>query len=123
MTTVNRVAPIFAVRDLDAAMAYYRQLGFETRAYDGGYAFAIRDRVEIHLGLVPDGGRQLGSAYLFVDDAHELFHEWQAAGVDVRPPEETEWHMHEGAVIDPDGNVIRFGSPSKAPDGHAHPHD
>jgi hypothetical protein len=26
-------------------------------------------------------------------------------------PEDTEWGMHEGAVVDPDGNVIRLGSP------------
>jgi uncharacterized glyoxalase superfamily protein PhnB len=24
---------------------------------------------------------------------------------------DTEWGQHEGAVVDPDGNVIRFGSP------------
>ncbi len=26
-------------------------------------------------------------------------------------PEDTEWGQHEGAVEDPDGNVLRFGSP------------
>jgi uncharacterized glyoxalase superfamily protein PhnB len=26
-------------------------------------------------------------------------------------PEDTEWGQHEGAVGDPDGNVLRFGSP------------
>jgi len=26
-------------------------------------------------------------------------------------PEDTEWGQHEGAVVDPDGNVLRFGSP------------
>jgi len=25
-------------------------------------------------------------------------------------PQDTEWGRREGAVIDPDGNVIRFGS-------------
>jgi uncharacterized glyoxalase superfamily protein PhnB len=28
----------------------------------------------------------------------------------VRPPQDTEWGQHEGVLIDPDGNVIRFGS-------------
>jgi len=28
----------------------------------------------------------------------------------VHGPEDTEWGKHEGAVVDPDGNVIRFGS-------------
>jgi hypothetical protein len=31
MGTLKRIAPIFAVRDLDAAMAHYQRLGFVTR--------------------------------------------------------------------------------------------
>jgi hypothetical protein len=26
-------------------------------------------------------------------------------------PEDTEWGQREGALADPDGNVLRFGSP------------
>ena len=37
--------------------------------------------------------------------------EWRSAGVALHRPEDTEWGQHEGAVVDPDGNVIRFGSP------------
>jgi hypothetical protein len=29
-------------------------------------------------------------------------------------PQDTEWGQHEGVLIDPDGNVIRFGSPVNA---------
>jgi uncharacterized glyoxalase superfamily protein PhnB len=60
-----------------------------------------------------------GSAYLFVDDADQLAQEWETAGVHVHQPEDTEWGMHEGAVEDPDGNVIRFGSPLDPDRGHA----
>jgi uncharacterized glyoxalase superfamily protein PhnB len=109
--TVKRIAPIFSVRDLDAAMAHYRLLGFATREYEGGgYAFVTRDRVEIHLGVVPAQDRHSGSAYLWVDDADALAAQWRTAGVEVRSPEDTEWGQHEGAVVDPDGNVLRFGS-------------
>jgi uncharacterized glyoxalase superfamily protein PhnB len=31
--------------------------------------------------------------------------------VEVHLPQDTVWGQHEGAVVDPDGNVIRFGSP------------
>jgi uncharacterized glyoxalase superfamily protein PhnB len=51
------------------------------------------------------------SAYLWVDDAGEVAAEWQAAGIEVYEPQDTAWGQHEGAVVDPDGNVIRFGSP------------
>lgn len=111
MATAHRVSPIFSVRDLDAALEFYRRLGFSVRAYSGGgYGFAKRDTIEFHLG-VPTREHHPASAYLFVDDADELAAEWRAAGVEVHTPEDTEWGQHEGALVDPDGNVIRFGSP------------
>ena len=115
MGTVKRIAPIFPVHDLDAAMAHHERLGFATRASEGGgYAFATHDGIEVHLGLVADRHSQTGSAYPWVDDADELAAARRAAGVDVHAPEDTEWGQHEGAVVDPDGNVIRFGSPAGA---------
>jgi predicted enzyme related to lactoylglutathione lyase len=114
VATVRRVAPVFPVRDLEAAFAHYRRLGFAARAYDGGgYGFVTRDDVELHVGVVPHvavtGAKH--TTYLFVDDADALAEEWSAAGVEVQMPVDTEWHQHEGSVVDPDGNVIRFGSP------------
>jgi hypothetical protein len=107
-----RIAPIFPVRDLGTALAHYERLGFGTRTYaGGGYGFAGRDGIELHLGVVADVEQHRASAYLFVPDADVLAATWRAAGVEVHRPEDTEWGMHEGAVVDPDGNVIRFGSP------------
>jgi predicted enzyme related to lactoylglutathione lyase len=118
VASLKRVAPIFAVRDVAAALAYYEKLGFATREWrGGGYGFATRDGIELHLGLVPEGDQRSvrSTAYVWVDDADELAREWAAAGADVRTPEDTEWGQHEGALIDPDGNVIRFGSPIPPP--------
>jgi hypothetical protein len=109
----KRIAPIFPVRDLRVSLDHYRRLGFATREYDkGGYGFVTRDGIEIHLGVVPaDPGSTPASAYLFVEDADALAQAWMAQGADVRLPEDTEWGQHEGVLIDPDGNIIRFGSP------------
>ena len=55
MGTLKRIAPIFAVRDVTASLAYYRRLGFATREYDGGgYGFVTLDGIEFHLGALPD---------------------------------------------------------------------
>ena len=110
----RRIAPIFAVRDLDRAMAHSDRLGFATRRYEGGgYGYATRDGIEIHLSVARAEDRGTGGAYLFVEDADELAASWRAAGVGVHPPQDTDWGQHEGAVVDPDGNVIRFGSPTR----------
>ena len=110
---MHRIAPIFPVRDLAASLAHYSLLGFTTQAYEGGgYGFARLEGVEIHLGIANETASR-ASAYLFVDDADDLARTWQSAGVTVHPPMDTEWGQHEGAVVDPDGNVIRFGSPMK----------
>jgi predicted enzyme related to lactoylglutathione lyase len=115
-----RFAPIFPVHDIDRALDHYRRMGFDVRAYPGGgYGFAERDGVELHVGVVEphehgDGHvheHSPASAYLRVDDADAIAAEWRAAGIEVHMPVDTEWGQHEGAVVDRDGNVIRFGSP------------
>ena len=114
---MHKFAPIFPVSDLAATLAFYSRLGFTTNEYTGesaagGYGFARRDSVELHLGTIPDGRTMSPvTAYLHVEDADSLAAEWREAGTDVRSPEDTPWGQHEGVIIDPDGNIIRFGSP------------
>jgi predicted enzyme related to lactoylglutathione lyase len=115
MAKISRVAPIFPVRDLSASLAHYERLGFSVREWEGGgYGFVSRDEIEIHLGTNAKGDapREKHSAYLWVDDANALAQEWLAAGAQVHMPEDTEWGQHEGAIEDPDGNILRFGSPT-----------
>ena len=114
---MHKFAPVFPVSDLAASLAHYARLGFTTSEYSGdsaagGYGFARRDAVELHLGTVPTGRKTSpATAYLFVDDADALAAEWLQAGADVRSPEDTPWGKREGAMVDVDGNIIRFGSP------------
>ncbi len=101
------------VSDVPRAVAHYEQLGFSTSHHDEGYAFAHRDELTIHLagqGADPErvGG---GSIYMHVDDADVLADEWRGAGVDLVEPQDYEYGKREGSHVDPDGNLIRFGSP------------
>lgn len=115
MTAFNDVAPVLIVADLRAAIDRYRLLGFEVTAHaGGGYAFARRDVVYLHLAEQPDNDPATSniSAYLYVDDAQQLFDEWQTSAADGRliAPSPTDYGLNEGAYIDPDGNLLRFGS-------------
>ncbi len=120
-TTLRRSAPVFITTDLDRALAHYERLGFTVEAYDGGdfYGYACRDGLEIHLAKVRsvDQSTNTCCTYLWVDDAFALHDEWAAAAVEGRldAPAKTAYGLDEGAHVDPDGNLIRFGSPPLPP--------
>jgi predicted enzyme related to lactoylglutathione lyase len=111
----DRVAPIFPVNDVAAALEFHARLGFDVRTYVGDdYGFASRDGVEIHLGRVADSGRHPAAAYLHVLDVDAVAVEWRAAGGEVHGPQDTPWGRHEGALVDPDGANLR---PKQGPCG------
>ena len=109
-------SPVFPVRDLAAALAHYAALGFTTRPYEDGaeYGFADRDGTGLHLAA--DAGHDPArgaAAYLYVRDADALHAEWSAPGIGGHnhPVGPTPYGLREGSHADPDGNLIRFGSP------------
>ena len=112
---LRQISPIFPVRDLAAALAHYRVLGFETRSGGPGYGFADRDRLSLHLAADPqhDPTHAAASAYLYVRDADALYEEWRRPGIGGRTDAvvATPYGLREGSHVDPDGNVVRFGSP------------
>lgn len=112
----NRVSPVFPVRNIELAIEHYRKLGFAVRSYEGpdAYAFAERDGIEIHLTQVDDlkPRRNTSAVYLYVDDADGLYRQWSRAEIDGRlvVPSDTSYGLREGACLDRDANLIRFGS-------------
>ena len=115
---LRRFSPIFGVRDLAAALVHYATLGFRTFADDGDdqYGFARRDGIGLHLAAVTEHDAACpASAYLYVRDADALYQEWSRPGIagHTHPPGPTPYRMREGSHVDPDGNLIRFGSPQQ----------
>lgn len=55
--------------------------------------------------------------FLYVSDTHALHHEWREVVVDGRlvPPVDSDYGLVEGAYVDPDDNLLRFGSPLPRP--------
>jgi DNA-binding MarR family transcriptional regulator len=110
-------SPIFPVRNLAAALAHYSALGFATFAYAEGseYGFANREGTGLHLAADPTHHPEhhAASTYLYVRDVDALYQEWSRPGLGgrTRPVGPTPYKLREGSHIDPDGNLIRFGSP------------
>ena len=109
------IAPVLPVRRFDAAIAHYTRLGFDVSEYEGGgYAFAKRDEVWLHLESAPDLHPDAHGAvcYLYVADADALYTEWRASGAlgVLIPANDTEYGLREFAHFDPDGNLLRIGS-------------
>jgi catechol 2,3-dioxygenase-like lactoylglutathione lyase family enzyme len=51
--TFLTVAPRFVVQDLEQALAFYGQLGFQTTYHDEHFAIVERDGLDLHLNYYP----------------------------------------------------------------------
>jgi uncharacterized glyoxalase superfamily protein PhnB len=107
------VAPIMPATDLARTVAWYRAAGFAVEVH-GDFVMTRRDEIELFLSLKPDHDpkRTASCIYVRVDDANALHAFWQAAGVaGLGELRDTDYRMREFALIDPDGNMMLFGSP------------
>ena len=110
---VTGFEPIFRVSDLARSIAWYERAGFEVSLHDHSYGFVHRDiDLTIHLAPAQEGevpGE--GSLYLHCQDADLVADTWRQAEIVVSGPHSEDYGKREGSITDPDGNVIRFGSP------------
>jgi len=122
----ERVAPVLPVRDVALALARYRRLGFQAKAYvepglsseeNPSYGYLRWGPVEIHLSgfNALDPKTTTSVCFLWVDDADALHAAWAAIGVEgrLRAPFDTPYGQREFGYVDPDGNRLRLGSPLK----------
>jgi uncharacterized protein len=114
------VAPGMPTTDMARTIEHYQRLGFTFTApgpagppADAGFAIGERDGVALHFALKPDHdpSRTATWVYISVEDADELSAELDASGAGQgRTPRDTDYKMRELAHIDPDGNLLLFGS-------------
>jgi ankyrin repeat protein len=113
------VAPGMPTRDMARTVEHYRQLGFTFSApgssspAEAEFAIAERDGIELHFAVKEDHdpARTATWVYIGVEDADAMNEEFNAAGAGQgRPVRNTDYKMRELAHIDPDGNLLLFGS-------------
>jgi catechol 2,3-dioxygenase-like lactoylglutathione lyase family enzyme len=130
---LHRTIPALPVRDVGAAVAYYRdRFGFEARHETGDFAVLARDDAVLHLwGATDDDWRSredldrrpissgaesflagTASCRIEVSDVDALFAELQSTGVlhDVSRAgvTATDFGTREFATLDSDGNLLTF---------------
>jgi ankyrin repeat protein/predicted enzyme related to lactoylglutathione lyase len=106
--------------DIARTIRHYERLGFTFSATGGDslaeadFAIAQRDEIELHFVVKKDHdpARTAAWVYIGVEDAEAMHAELDAAGAGQgRPVRTTDYKMREFAHIDPDGNLLLFGSP------------
>lgn len=118
MQTSDRAIPILPSRSLPATLRFYQQLGFTGNIHaTGNYLIMTRGSVEVHFflhtELVP--AESSAGCYLRVADVDEYHRAFQLAQLPhhgiprLDRVEDKPWGMHEFALVDPDGNLVRVG--------------
>lgn len=108
--------PIFAVTNLKRSLAYYRDtLGFKIDWEWGepsDFASVTRSGATLFLGQDRHTGH--GALWVFTRDVDKLHAELKQKQATIKmPPTNMPWGNREIHVLDADGNLLRFGGPTK----------
>ena len=108
---VQSTVPVLASLKLDESVAFYTErLGFVLMAQLADYVIVGRDGCELHFYACDNPLiAQNTSCYVRTPSTEALYQEFISRGADVKPPEDRPWGMKELYVIDPHGNLLKFG--------------
>lgn len=110
-TSIEATVPVLASLGLDESRDFYvSHLGFRLLRQDADYLMLARDGAELHFWLCAD--RHVAkntSCYVRTGDCQALFDEFSRHGLALQPPVLRPWGMKELYVIDPHGNLLKFG--------------
>ena len=112
MSSVAIAVPILPSGDLRRAEAFYAYLGFAVVRRGPDYLQLAQDGIELHLYLADDLDPLTNPAgcYLRVPDPAGLRAHWCSDGVNcLELPVGAAYGETVFAVVDPDGNTLRYG--------------
>jgi catechol 2,3-dioxygenase-like lactoylglutathione lyase family enzyme len=108
---VTVAIPILASLNLQETLAFYRdRLGFAGHSFSD-YAVLRRDTIELHFWLTTDRSHpEHTSCFIRGPGVPALHAEFARQGVPgLSPFEDKPWGLREFHLIDPHGNLLRFG--------------
>jgi hypothetical protein len=102
------IAPRFVVHDMEQALAFYRQLGFQTTYGDEHFAVLERDGVNLHLNCYADAPKRHAVCWIGVTNVDALYQHYAPTNAVCSPLKTQPWGFREFMVRDPFGNGILF---------------
>ena len=110
---IHATIPVLASLDLDESEAFYvHKLGFTSRLRETNYLIVDREGCELHFWLCEERHITENTSCYVRGDTRALHADFSARGLRLEPPQEREWGMRELYVIDPHGNLLKFGEPA-----------
>jgi catechol 2,3-dioxygenase-like lactoylglutathione lyase family enzyme len=110
---IKSTVPVLASLDLKETLDFYTvRLGFKVCGEFEDYAIVSRDDAEIHFWKCED--RHIAentSCYVRTSGIQILYEEFTNRGLTLEQPVIQPWGMRELYVIDPHGNLLKFGEP------------
>jgi DNA-binding transcriptional MerR regulator len=110
--TLQRAIPVLASLDLETTQQFWAgRLGFDPLFAYPDYAISARDGVQVHFWLTDDAAiPHATSCRIDVSGIEALYVELRDAGVvhPNGPLREQPWGIKEFAVLDGDGNLVKF---------------
>ena len=117
LPSFGKAIPVLASLDMKRTLDFYENvLGFRTHHVEGfSYGMAVRGDTEIHFWACNEKHiAENTSCYLRVEDIAAVHRELSPKLPALQAVARTAWGMDELYVIDPDGNLIKFGQESLA---------
>lgn len=117
-TALTRSVPVLASLDIETTLRFYEEkMRFVAVARYPDYGIVARDDVQIHFWLTDNADiPKATSCRVDVVGIDRLYEEMSASGV-IHPNgslTDQPWGFREFAVLDNDGNMIKFGQPSSS---------
>ncbi|HZU67735.1 MAG TPA: VOC family protein [Ktedonobacteraceae bacterium] len=113
------VSPRFVVNNLEQALAFYEQLGFQTTYRDEGFVIVERDAVALHLNYSSDVPKSHSVCWISVTRIDELYQQYLPTNAVCSMLEAKPWGLKEFFIRDPYGNLILFAERIPEVDAHS----
>ena len=110
---IQATVPVLASLNVAETLQFYQdRLGFTALLEMDGYLILQRDGCELHFWACEERHIAENTSCYVRGDTAALHADFTARGLVVQPPATKPWGMKEMYVIDPHGNLLKFGEPA-----------